>query len=79
MNYDIRQCHESGGLSLACHSKVPAQTQVSTRGISGGTNERGTGFSPSISVYNVQYHGASSPYAFTHLPPTLHNVATEVI
>jgi len=30
--------------------KVPAQSQVSTRGISGGTSEKGTGFSLSISV-----------------------------
>jgi hypothetical protein len=59
--------------------KFPAQSQVSTRGISGGTSEKETGFSPSISVSHFQYHGARDAYAFTYLPPTLHNLAIDVI
>jgi hypothetical protein len=66
-----------------CHwsviRKVPAQSQVSTRGFSGGMSEKGTVFSPNISVYHFQYHGTRAAYAFTYLPPTLHNLAIEDI
>jgi len=65
-----------------CHwpvtRKVPAQSQVSTRGISGGKSKKGTGFSPSISVHHFQSHGARAAYAFTYLPLTLHDLAVEV-
>jgi len=70
-------------IQAVCHwsltRKVPAQSQVSTCGISGGTSEKGIGFSSSISVYHFQYHGARAAYAFTYLTPTLHNLAIEVI
>ena len=59
--------------------KFPAQSQVSTSGISGGTSEKERGFSPSISVYHFQYHGARAAYAFTYLPPTLRYLVIKVI
>jgi hypothetical protein len=65
-------------IQAVCHwpvtRKVPAQSQFSTRGISGGASEKGIGFSQNISVYHFQYHGARAAYAFTYLPPTLHNL-----
>ena len=30
-------------------------------------------------VYHFQYHDARAPYAFTYLPPKLHNLAIEVV
>jgi len=53
--------------------EASVRTQARARGICGDQSDSGIGFSPITSVLPCQYHPIIAPYAFSHLPPTLHN------
>ena len=54
-------------------------SQATPCGICGIESHRGTGFSPTNSVFPCQYHSTIAPYSFIHLPPTLYNVFLPVL
>jgi hypothetical protein len=53
--------------------EASVRTHARSRGICSDQSGIGIGFSPITSVFPCHYHPTIAPYAFSHLPPTLHN------